>query len=271
MSEGSVYKGLLQREIKIHQKLPGKGWIGYGLLELGSHLWFLMDRKVEVLRKDGTLVRSLSAGINGGRGCARTSDDTVVVATLHAGLQEFGADGSCRSSIAKGKYWDVRSTDGKLFAICEVAEEYLLHVFKKKADGWLKIQEQTLQVPYTSGDRLTLAVIDQYFYICSHSNKTVYALNQDGQCETTSGKPGVENKGELWEPYVCAHDSEVILVGDRDNHRLQIFDPKEDSWSIVKITPENTLKNPYAAVIDKSGILYVIGEPRGKYFLYVCK
>ena len=102
-------------------------------------------------------------------------------------------------------------------------------------------------VPSPSGD---LYVSDGY------RNARVHRFSSDGQLKSSWGQPGKSEAGHFHLPHSLLVVDERIIVCDRENHRIQLFDLDGEFLEIW-----NDIQRPMDISMDSEGILYVSEGP----------
>ena len=102
---------------------------------------------------------------------------------------------------------------------------------------------------------------DEVYISDGYGNSRVMKFNQEGTYISSWGTPGVE-KGQFHLPHSIIVDGEGrVLVGDRENNRIQVFDG-DGKW-------QATWKGfaPYGMAIDADGRLFVADGRAGQVLL----
>ena len=102
-------------------------------------------------------------------------------------------------------------------------------------------------VPSPSGD---LYVSDGY------RNARVHRFSSDGQLKSSWGQPGKSEAGHFHLPHSLLVVDEKIIVCDRENHRIQLFDLDGEFLEIW-----NDIQRPMDISMDSEGTLYVSEGP----------
>ena len=102
-------------------------------------------------------------------------------------------------------------------------------------------------VPSPSGD---LYVSDGY------RNARVHRFSGDGQVKSSWGQPGKSDPGHFHLPHSLLVVDEKLIVCDRENHRIQLFDLDGEFLEIW-----NDIQRPMDISMDSDGILYVSEGP----------
>ena len=102
-------------------------------------------------------------------------------------------------------------------------------------------------VPSPSGD---LYVSDGY------RNARVHRFSGDGQLKSSWGQPGKSDPGHFHLPHSLLVVDEKLIVCDRENHRIQLFDLDGEFLEIW-----NDIQRPMDISMDSDGILYVSEGP----------
>lgn len=105
----------------------------------------------------------------------------------------------------------------------------------------------TEMVPAPSGD---LYISDGY------RNARVHRFSSDGQLKSSWGQPGKSEAGHFHLPHSLLVVDERIIVCDRENHRIQLFDLDGEFLEIW-----NDIQRPMDISIDSEGALYVSEGP----------
>ena len=96
---------------------------------------------------------------------------------------------------------------------------------------------------------------DDSIIVADILDHTVYVYSPDGSVMHKFGSFGNE-KGQLRSPYGVATDGEYILVGEIDNHRIQVF--RQDGTFVSMIeSKDDPLQNPGGLVVTGDGYVYV--------------
>ena len=83
----------------------------------------------------------------------------------------------------------------------------------------------------------------------------LYVLNSDGTLRLKFGGYG-EGKGQLKTPFGVAAEGEYIIVGERENNRIQIFKNNETFVSMIE-SKEDPLSDPRGLAVTSDGHVYV--------------
>ena len=102
-------------------------------------------------------------------------------------------------------------------------------------------------VPSPSGD---LYVSDGY------RNARVHRFSGDGQLKSSWGQPGKSDPGHFHLPHSLLVVDEKLIVCDRENHRIQLFDLDGEFLEIW-----NDIQRPMDISMDSDGVLYVSEGP----------
>ena len=102
-------------------------------------------------------------------------------------------------------------------------------------------------VPSPSGD---LYVSDGY------RNARVHRFSSDGQLKSSWGQPGKTDAGHFHLPHSLLVVDDKIIICDRENHRIQLFDLDGEFLEIW-----NDIQRPMDISIDSEGVLYVSEGP----------
>ncbi len=98
-------------------------------------------------------------------------------------------------------------------------------------------------VPSPSGD---LYVSDGY------RNARVHRFTNDGALIASWGQPGKDSPGQFHLPHSLLVSQNRVLVCDRENHRIQVFDLSGDYLEMW-----TDIQRPMDISVDKNGVLYV--------------
>ena len=99
------------------------------------------------------------------------------------------------------------------------------------------------------GDDDSMIVPDEY-------NDCVYIFNADGTVRHKFGSTGKGN-GQLKQPLGVATDGEYILVSEKGNTRVQVFDSNGSFISIIESTGD-PLHSPCGLAVTADGYVYVV-------------
>lgn len=94
---------------------------------------------------------------------------------------------------------------------------------------------------------------DGFLYVSDgYGNTNVHKFSASGEHVRTWGRPG-SGPGEFSVPHgICVTADNRVLVGDRENGRVQIFDP--DGGYLGELT---NVYNPMSVCVDPSGTIFV--------------
>ena len=106
--------------------------------------------------------------------------------------------------------------------------------------------------PYNRPTNLAVAPSGDLYVSDGYGNSRVHRFTDDGQLKQSWGEPGL-GRGEFHTPHsVWVHTDGRVLVADRQNDRIQIFDADGnylDEWLDVQ--------RPQDIYIDAAGLVYV--------------
>ena len=120
---------------------------------------------------------------------------------------------------------------------------------------------------FPKNNMLTFAMIGDKIFACYFSDSRLDSFSMKGQKLKTLGNPGCGYPGELDTPIICnTFGDSDILVTDRYNNRLQIYDSKSEKWHIVYLSP--SIVQPWGAVMY-NGKLYINSYEQETLNMYV--
>lgn len=131
------------------------------------------------------------------------------------------------------------------------------HVLKFNAQGKLLLALGTTDKPGIGLDQfnkpsdIAFGAADEVYISDGYGNSRIMEFNQQGKFVKTWGKPG-NGPGEFNLPHAIKVDSRRrVLVGDRENKRIQVFNGSGEVLSIWEGF------SPYGIDIDRDGHIFV--------------
>jgi DNA-binding beta-propeller fold protein YncE len=112
--------------------------------------------------------------------------------------------------------------------------------------------------PFNRPTHVAISPLNQDLYITDgYGNCRVHRFTADGQHVLSWGGPGID-AGQFIRPHNVVIDKDgLVYIADRENHRIQIFDPNGKF-----ITMWNNIHRPDGIALDKDGNFF-IGELNG--------
>ena len=189
------------------------------------------------------------------------------------GLFTISAKGQPISVLDHSDHVSCVAIGNKVFSYCAAPPRLVIHT---RADdgGWAATGTTTLTDVVTDvndkfGTIVTMATANGSIYLASNLDDRVLVMSQDGDPLMVHGSEGRGPPGEFLRPYLCDVDSEgSILVADRGNSRLQVFDSNKIEWSEVDLWPPVT--SPGDAVLLNNN-LYVVSGTDPEYMINMCQ
>ena len=162
------------------------------------------------------------------------TDTDVVVCDDQTGLHILNQQGDYLKQICSGQFSDVSVANNTLFGLEYVKQQ--VHVYNKSHNGWAKERELNLS-GYSEGfhdDKLFAT--STCIYVSSYKTHCVriYSLKGNFLYKTGEWSPALET-GQFDNPVLSDVDSGgKVLLCDLNNHRLQVFDPKNRQWAEIR-------------------------------------
>jgi streptogramin lyase len=185
---------------------------------------------------------------------------------LHVGqrsdppIQVFGPDGARVASYGDGEIADVHgmaaTADGRVLVIDRDAHQVLIYdTDGKKRLALGKRHEPRLQAPFNHPTSAAVASDGDIYVADGYGNSVVHRFGADGALKRSWGGPGT-GPGEFSTPHAVWIDPRGrVLVGDRENNRVQIFDRYG-----AYLTEWRDFYHPMAIYGDERGMIYVTDQ-----------
>ena len=187
----------------------------------------------------------------------KTPED-VIVCEKNTGVHHLNHQGDYTNLICTGHFSDVCLTsDTKIYALNYKQRE--IYTFVRKQNSWIFDTQFKLK-RYTEGctdDKL--CTTSTHLYVSSFKHDCILVYSLSGEHEYTTGGRGDE-VGKFRFPYLSDVDSEgKLLVCDRDNHRLNVFNNQNRDWS--ELSGLEGVKDPVCAWVgDKHLWVGTVGQ-----------
>ena len=172
----------------------------------------------------------------------------------------FGPDGKFLHSWAEGEIADVHgvsaTADGRVLVVDRDAHQVL--IYDTQGRRQLALGERhhpQLQAPFNHPTSAAIAPDGDIYVADGYGNSVVHRFDTDGRLQRTWGGRGT-GQGEFTTPHAVWIDSRNrVLVADRENNRVQIFD--RDG---VYLAEWGDFYHPMAIYGDDRGLIYVTDQ-----------
>ncbi|MEH7122329.1 hypothetical protein V7127_03670 [Bacillus sp. JJ1773] len=159
-------------------------------------------------------------------------------------------------TLSDGHYFRI-TVDGR---VCVVdRNHHRIVIFNSSGEILQVIGDQEnpggLGVPFNHPTDVTVNDNGDFFVSDGYGNFSVHHLNSSGELINTWGIPG-KGEGEFTVPHsVLIDQQDRVLVADRENNRVQIFNQKGEYLDEIK-----NLYRPMSIYEDKDGFFYVTDQ-----------
>ena len=159
-------------------------------------------------------------------------------------------------TLSDGHYFTI-TADGR---VCVVdRNHHRIVIFNSSGEILQIIGDQQnpggLGVPFNHPTDVTVTDTGDFFVSDGYGNFSVHHFNSNGELINTWGKPG-KGEGEFTVPHsVLVDQQNRILVADRENNRVQIFNQSGEYLDEIE-----NLYHPMNIYEDKDGYLYVTDQ-----------
>ena len=172
----------------------------------------------------------------------------------------FGPEGRVHATWGHGRIADPHgltvTTDGRVLLVDRDAHQVLICTAEGEQVGALGTRHSPrFQAPFNHPTGVAVAA-DGEIYVCDgYGNSTVHRFAADGTHRATWGRPG-SGPGEFTTPHAVVVDSlDRVLVADRENNRIQLFDRKG-----VYLGEWGDLYHPMDIFVDDRGLTFVTDQ-----------
>lgn len=222
--------------------------------------WMSPNQLLELDKSTGQMHLVATLGDGQHRGIVRSSvSPQRLIMPAYVGLRVLDLrDNSLITISSSGQYKHVCESQvaGEHYAVR--VDHGVDAIYVDKIEGEQLILGAQSQVPY-NGDIYTIACVRPgEVYVCSDYQHQIHRVElPSGNVLSTYGQQGAAGvPGQLDNPFICFSDVlGRILVADKNNNQLQLFDTVKEEWSIVRVD----VMGPKSAVI-KDDQLFVAGE-----------
>ena len=160
----------------------------------------------------------------------------VIVCDYYTGLHVLNQQGDYLKQICSGKFSDVSVTNDTLFGLEGIKQQ--LHVFSKSQDNWVKDRELNLSGYSECYYDDKLCTTSTCIYVSCFNTHCVCVYSLTGEFLYKTGEEGQGEGlevGKFHKPLLSDVDSEgKLLLCDRNNHRLQLFDSQTRQWDEIQ-------------------------------------
>lgn len=207
--------------------------------ELNVYAFCRGDVPVMVFDRDGRLIDTWGAGMFSPRthGMYMTSDDALY-------LSDEGGNSVARYSL-----------DGRF-------RQQVGPLGPPSDSGYDGVDETTIvrgAPPFNRPTNVAVGPRGDLYVTDGYGNSRVHRFTPAGDLELSWGEPG-SGPGQFRAPHsLWVHADGRVLVVDRDNDRIQVFDPDG-----IYLTQWTDLQRPHDIAIDDHGLVYVCESFRAK-------
>jgi peptidylglycine monooxygenase len=175
-------------------------------------------------------------------------------------MMAFGADGKFLQSWAEGEIADVHgvsaTADGRVLVVDRDAHQVLIYDTQGRRQLALGERHQPqLQAPFNHPTSAAIAPDGDIYVADGYGNSVVHRFDANGRLQRTWGGRGT-GPGQFSTPHAVWIDPRNrVLVADRENNRVQIFD--RDG---VYLAEWGDFYHPMAIYGDDRGLIYVTDQ-----------
>lgn len=172
----------------------------------------------------------------------------------------FDSTGQLVSTWGEGEIADVHGVsatpDGHVLVVDRDAHQVLIYAMQGRRQLALgRRHEPTLQAPFNHPTSAAVAPDGDIYVADGYGNSVVHCFGADGRLKCTWGGRGA-GPGEFTTPHAVWIDKRNrVLVGDRENNRVQIFD-RDGNY----LTEWLDFYHPMAIYGDDRGMIYVTDQ-----------
>jgi peptidylglycine monooxygenase len=172
----------------------------------------------------------------------------------------FERDGSLGGSWGEGSLAEPHyinlAPDGSILVTDRDAHQVLRFDRSGHAlQAWGKRHWPSLNAPFNHPTAAAEAPDGELYVADGYGNSNVHRFGRDGALVATWGSPG-SGPGEFTTPHaVAVHPSGKVLVGDRENNRVQVFD-RDGSF----VEAWGDFYHPMQIWVDERGLVFVTDQ-----------
>ena len=195
------------------------------------------DTRVCIYDRDGNFIKSWGETVigQGCHGIAVAPDSTVyIVDWAEHCIARFTNDGELLGFIGKPRVASDTGVDPNLGNVFDILESI-------KYGG----------PPFNGPTKLAFGPHGDFFVSDGYRNARIHHFSTEGQLIKSWGEPG-SRPGQFRNPhYVHVTDDNRVLVADRENHRIQVFDAEG------RFLDQYPVQRPSAVCTDANGLIFV--------------
>lgn len=175
-------------------------------------------------------------------------------------MLEFDSSGQLINTWGAGEIADVHGVsatpDGRVLVVDRDAHQVLIYTMQGRQQLALgRRHEPALQAPFNHPTSAAVAPDGDIYVADGYGNSVVHCFGADGRHKHTWGGRGA-GPGEFTTPHAVWIDKRNrVLVGDRENNRVQIFD-RDGNY----LTEWHDFYHPMAIYGDDRGMIYVTDQ-----------